>query len=78
MNNLNENTPAWVGITYLIYCAVWLTIVLGGSGYAVFVLGHSGWWFALSIPVASMGYSPWRWHCIFTGKEVPQSSFKDR
>ena len=63
--------PAWVGITYLIYAvAVWV-ICIGGTGYAVFVLGRSGWWILGGVAVAACGYSPWRWHSIFTGKEVP-------
>ncbi len=70
-----EKTPAWVGITYLIYSIVNVIVVIGGCGYAVFVLGHSGWWFLGAIVLCGCGYSPWRWHCIFTGKEVPFTSF---
>jgi hypothetical protein len=36
-------------------------MVIGGTGYAVFVLDHSGWWFALAILVSSMAYKPTRW-----------------
>ena len=66
-----DKTPAWVGITYLVYVALVLGIFFGGTGYAVFVLGQSGWWFVLAAFFGSCSYSPWRWHSIWTGVEVP-------
>lgn len=68
---MSDHTPAWVGITYLLYCAMIIIVFFGGTGYAVFCLGHSGWWFILPICLSVGGYSPWRWHCICTGIEVP-------
>jgi hypothetical protein len=47
--------------TYLIYILVFETLVLGGTGYAVFVLGHSGWWWLLAILIGGMAYSPRKW-----------------
>ena len=76
---MKEKTPAWVGITYLVYQAMIWVICIGGTGYAVFVLDHSGWWFLAAIWLGAFGYSPWRWHSIWTGKEVPFSrDFGDR
>lgn len=48
-------------LTYLIYIVLWEGFILGGCAYVVFELGHSGWWFALAIPLACMAYSPRRW-----------------
>ena len=31
---------------------VWGLSILAACGYAVFVLGHSGWWFVLGVPLA--------------------------
>ncbi len=63
-----DKTPAWVGITYLLYCILVWGICIVGTGYAVFVLDFSGWWFVLGITLGGCGYSPWKWHSIFTGK----------
>lgn len=54
-------------VTYLIYLIFWEGMVFGGIGYAVFVLGHSGWWFALALLVGPMAYSPLKW---IHGKET--------
>ena len=48
-------------ISYLIYIIFFETLVLGGTGYAVFVLGHSGWWFALAALFSSAAYPPAKW-----------------
>lgn len=48
-------------VTYLIYAVSVLVIVLGGTGYAVFVLGHSGWWLLPAFFVCTCGYTPERW-----------------
>ena len=55
-------------VTYLIYIIFWETLMWAGTGYAVFVLGASGWWFALTLPVACMAYKPLQW---IHGKERP-------
>lgn len=52
------NSAYW---TYLIYILVFETLVLGGTGYAVFVLDHSGWWWLLAILIGGMAYSPRKW-----------------
>jgi hypothetical protein len=48
-------------LTYLIYIVLWEGMVIGGTGYAVFVLGHSGWWFLLSVALSINIYSPGAW-----------------
>ena len=48
-------------ITYLIYIIVFETLIWGGTGYAVFFLGRSGWWFLLALIVSSAAYSPYHW-----------------
>ena len=48
-------------LTYLIYIIFWESLVFGGCGYAVFVLGHSGWWFLLAIFIGASAYSPAKW-----------------
>lgn len=48
-------------ITYLIYIIFWVSLIIGGTGYAVFVLGHSGWWFVLAVILGSASYSPITW-----------------
>lgn len=48
-------------LTYLIYILCWELLVFGGTGYAVFVLGHSGWWFLLAMVIGGSAYAPERW-----------------
>ena len=48
-------------LTYLIYIVLWEGFTLGTCGWLVFGQGHSGWWFALAVPLACMAYSPRRW-----------------
>lgn len=48
-------------VTYLIYVVFWMSFVFGGIGYAVFVLGHSGWWFLLAVFLGVSAYSPLKW-----------------
>ena len=48
-------------LTYLIYIVFWDSFTIGGCAYIVFGLGHSGWWFALAVPLAAMACSPRRW-----------------
>lgn len=54
-------------LTYLIYIIFWEAMVFGGTGYAVFVLNHSGWWILASVAIGMCAYSPLK--CIH-GKEV--------
>lgn len=48
-------------LTYLIYIIFWETLTLGGTGYAVFLLGFSGWWFLLAVILGGCAYSPLKW-----------------
>jgi hypothetical protein len=48
-------------LTYLIYVMFWEGMIFGGTGYAVFVLGHSGWWFALAVFLGAQAYGPLKW-----------------
>ena len=48
-------------ITYLVYIVLWEAMIFGGTGYAVFVLDRSGWWFLLAIWIGGMAYKPTQW-----------------
>ena len=48
-------------LTYLIYILAYESLILGGTAYAVFVLGHSGWWFALAVILSGLAYKPETW-----------------
>lgn len=48
-------------ITYLIYIVLWEGLVFGGTGYAVFWLGRSGWWFLAAVFIGGLAYSPLKW-----------------
>lgn len=48
-------------ITYLIYIILWEGLIFGGVGYAVFILGHSGWWVLAALLVGGCAYTPERW-----------------
>ncbi len=54
MRNINT-------ITYLIYVLITYSILFIGTGYAVFVLDKSGWWFVLTIIFSGSVYAPERW-----------------
>jgi hypothetical protein len=48
-------------LTYLIYIVLWEGMVLGGTGYAVFWLKHSGWWMLAAVLIGGSAYRPERW-----------------
>lgn len=48
-------------LTYLIYICFWNVLIIGGTGYAVFVHGHSGFWFLLAMMLSGSAYSPEKW-----------------
>jgi hypothetical protein len=48
-------------ITYLIYIILWEGMIFGGTGYAVFALNQSGWWFLAAVIVGCCAYPPERW-----------------
>jgi len=48
-------------LTYLIYIILWEGLIFGGVGYAVFILGHSGWWVLAAVFVGGHAYPPERW-----------------
>ena len=54
-------------ITYLIYIVLLEAMIFGGTGYVVFVLDRSGWWFVLSILISGCAYSPQKW---IHGREI--------
>ncbi len=51
-------------ITYLIYIVLYETLILGGCGYAVFVLGASGHWFWLALLLSGSAYTPEKWAAL--------------
>jgi hypothetical protein len=48
-------------LTYLVYIIVYETLIIGGCGYAVFVLDRSGWWFVLAAFFSFCAYHPLKW-----------------
>lgn len=48
-------------LTYLIYVLFSYTFLFGGTAYIVFILGHSGWWFLLTLILSDLIYSPRQW-----------------
>lgn len=54
-------------ITFLIYTILYEAIVLGGTGYAVFVLGHSAWWLLLGVILSGAQIQPHMWHSLMDG-----------
>jgi len=48
-------------LTYLIYIILWEGMIFGGTGYAVFVLDHSGWWIFAAVIIGGCAYPPDRW-----------------
>lgn len=57
-------------LSYLIYILAYEILIIGGCGYAVFVLGHSGWWFLLAATLSSFSYSPSKWIHGFSDCEL--------
>jgi hypothetical protein len=45
----------------MIYVIIYQALVLGGTGYAVFGLGHSGWWFLLAYFLSTEMPKPQGW-----------------
>jgi hypothetical protein len=37
------------------FLIAWLLTILVGTGYVVFILGHSGWWWVLAIFLMAIG-----------------------
>lgn len=65
---MKKETPAWVGITYLVYIISMVAIIWGGVGIGVFVYKASGAWFLLSFLLQSVCYTPDRWRSFFVSK----------
>ena len=57
----------FIAITYLLYIVFWESMVLGGIGYAVFVLGKSPWWMLYAIILSFAAYSPKKWGEMYNG-----------
>ena len=45
-------------IAFLLYIIIWDGGIITGTGYAVFILGASGWWFLLAILLSLMSFKP--------------------
>jgi hypothetical protein len=61
---MSRNYPWWVSVTYLIYLTLWGGSVFGATYYVVFELGHSGWWFAFAVFLASASIQPRSWAAL--------------
>lgn len=48
-------------LTYLIYAIFWLSLTIGGAGYAIFWLGYSGWWMLAGLLIACFMIEPKSW-----------------
>jgi len=48
--------------TYLIYIIFMMVLLFGGTGYAVFILGFSGWWFLLACFCTEFVITPKQWY----------------
>lgn len=53
-----------VAFTYLVYCIFWLSLTLGGCGWAVFEKGASGWWFVPAFCISAIGFQPKSWRLL--------------
>ncbi len=60
-----DGAPWYVATTYLIYILVWCLSILGGCAYVVFWRQASGWWFIAAVFIASLCFSPAKWHALF-------------
>lgn len=54
---------------FALYSVAFEALVLGGTGYAVFVLGHSGWWMLGALYVSTKQLKPHHFG-IFTEREA--------
>ena len=43
---------------FALYSIIYQSLVLGGGGYVVFWLGHSGWWMILAAILSSNQLGP--------------------
>lgn len=55
-------------LSYLLYSILYEGLTIGGTGYAVFVLGHSGWWWVLAALFSAGIYTPERWSALWDDK----------
>ncbi len=54
-----------IAISYLIYIILYESLIIGGCGYIVFVLGYSGWWWVLAVLFSAGAYNPKNWNKLF-------------
>lgn len=47
--------------TYLIYVILYEGFFVGGTGYVVFWMGYSGWWFVLAVLFSAGIVGPMKW-----------------
>lgn len=63
--------PWFIAWSYCAYVIFWESFIFGGTGYAVFLLKASGWWFFAAICISSCNWRPERWHSLLDGVWTP-------
>ena len=61
-----EQKLIWSYLIYIFLIMFWLVLIWGATGYVVFWMGHSGWWFALTL-IMSRPIMPYKWNALLTG-----------
>ena len=72
----SNETPAWVGYTYLIYIIAVMVICIGLPMYAVFFHNANGWQVLGGLVIACFGWRPYKWHSLCTGI-IPEDERND-
>lgn len=62
-------------IAFLIYIILWDGVILLGTGYVVFILGKSGWWFLLAYILMVNSFKT---HHFGIGEETKPTTNKER
>ena len=68
----NRVSHRFVFITFLIYTLLYESLIIGGFGYIVFILGYSGWWWVLAALFSNGQYRPSEWYCLLNGTPKPK------
>ena len=63
MKTVNDR---FVVVTYLIYIVFWQTMIFGGFGYIIFVLGHTAWWAIVAMILWDGAYTPEQWQRLLS------------
>lgn len=45
-------------LTFLLYIIIWDGGIIGGTFYATFILGHSGWWWVVAVILTAESFKP--------------------